>query len=115
MHETSTSEEEYKPESDAGSISEVDDKRRRLNRESMLFDPERQNTRYNRVSLPSKIPVIEINEKASETREYHWLSKYEIIPSNSPFNRFLNNFKNGEFAPKVAEFQGEIQILESGY
>ena len=47
VEETSTSEEEYKPESDVGSISEVDDKRRRLNRESMLFDPEKQNTRYN--------------------------------------------------------------------
>ena len=50
--------------------------------------------------------MIEINEKASETCEYHWLAKYESIPSNTPFNRFLNKFKNGSFAPKIAAFQG---------
>ena len=100
VDESFSSGEEYKPDSDA------DDKRRRLNREAMLFDPEKQNTRYNGVPLPSKIPVIEINEKASETREYHWLSKYEVITSSTPFNRFLNKFKNGSFAPKIAAFEG---------
>ena len=106
VDETYTSEEEYKPESHAGSSSDVDDKRRRLNREALIFDPEKQATRYNGVHLPSKIPVIEIDEKVFKTREYHWLSKYELITSSSPFNKFLNKFKNGEFAPKVAEFQG---------
>ena len=76
-----------------------------MNRESHLFDPEKQNTTYNAKVLPYKIPVIEINQKASETCEYHWLAKYESIPSNSPFNRFLNKFKNGSFAPKIAEFK----------
>ena len=47
VDEPSTSGEEYKPDSDVGSISDADDKRRRLNREAMLFDPEKQNTRYN--------------------------------------------------------------------
>ena len=50
--------------------------------------------------------MIEINEKVSETCEYHWLSKYEIITSSTPFNRFLNKFKNGLFAPKIAAFEG---------
>jgi hypothetical protein len=106
VDESSMSGEEYKPESDSGSISEVDDKRRRLNREALLFDPEKQNTKYNGVPLPSKIPVIEINEKASDTREYHWLSKYEIVTSSTQFNRFLNKFKNGSFAPKIATLDG---------
>ena len=44
VDEPSTSGEEYKPDSDVGSISDADDKRRRLNREAMLFDPEKQNT-----------------------------------------------------------------------
>ena len=50
--------------------------------------------------------MVEINEKVSETSEYHWLAKYESVPSNSHFNKFLNKFKNGAFAPKTAEFQG---------
>ena len=50
--------------------------------------------------------MIEINEKVTDVVDYHWLSRYESIPSNLPFNKFLNQFKNGEFAPKVAEFQG---------
>ena len=77
-----------------------------MNRESHLFDPEKQRTKYNTKPLPTKIPVIEINEKASETAEYHWLAKYECVPSNVPFYRFLNKFKNGPFAPKIAEFEG---------
>ena len=52
--EISNLEEDYKPESDVGSISDVDDKRRRLNREAMLFDPEKQNTRYNGVATLTK-------------------------------------------------------------
>ena len=100
------SEEDYKPESDEESASDIDTKRRHLYREALVFDPEKQNTVCNMKPLPTKIPVIEINEKASETCEYHWLAKYESIPSNTPFNRFLNKFKNGSFAPKIAAFQG---------
>ena len=86
-----------------------------MNREALLFDPVVQNTKYNRKATPNKIPIIEINEKPSETAEYHWLSKYESIPSNSPFNRFLNKFKNGPFAPKIAEFQGvRYRFLRAG-
>ena len=96
----------YKPESEEDSLSAMDDKRHRLNREALYFDPEKQNTKYNMKTLPAKIPVIEINESTTETAEYHWLAKYDSIPSNSPFNKFLNKFKNGEFAPKVAEFEG---------
>ena len=104
--ESYKSEEEYKPESEVESVSDVDDERQRSNREAHLFDPEKQITKYNKIRLPRKIPVIEIDEKPSETAEYHWLKNYEVIPSNSLFNRFLNKFKNGYFAPKVAEFQG---------
>ena len=86
-----------------------------MNRESHLFDPEKQNTTYNAKPLPTKIPVIEINERATETASYYWLARYESIPSNSPFNKFLNKFKNGEFAPKVAEFQGvRYSVLRVG-
>ena len=86
-----------------------------MNRESHLFDPEKQNTTYNAKPLPTKIPIIEINEKASATSEYYWLVRYESIPSNSPFNKFLNKFKNGEFSPKVAEFQGvRYSVLRVG-
>ena len=94
------SEEDYTPETD------VDTKRRRMNREALAFDPVTQLTRYNTKKYPEKIPVIEINEKATETQEYHWLAKYESVPSNTQFNRFLNKFKNGSFAPKVASFDG---------
>ena len=108
-------EEEYKLESESESSSDVDTKRRRLNRESLLFDPEKQQTKYNSKPLPKKIPVVEINENLSETSEYHWLAKYESVPSNSPFNKFLNKFKNGAFAPKTAEFQGvRYRLLRVG-
>ena len=100
----SDSDEEYKPESDP--VSNVDDKRRWLNRESHLFDPENQITKYNTKVLPDKIPVVDIMERAIETASYHWLAKYDSVPSNSPFNKFLNKFKNGSFAPKIAEFEG---------
>ena len=95
-------EEEYTPELE----SDVYDKRRRKNKEALLFDPEKQITKYNTKSVPAVIPVIEISEKASETCEYHWLSKYKSIQSNTQFNRFLNKFKNGAFAPKIASFEG---------
>ena len=36
-----------------------------------------------------------MNEKVSETASYHWLSRYESIPSDSKFNSFLNKFKPG--------------------
>ena len=51
----------YKPESEEDSLSAMDDKRHRLNREALYFDPEKQNTKYNMKTLPAKIPVIEIN------------------------------------------------------
>ena len=100
--------DEYQPDTDADldDDGDIDTKRRKLNKESLLFDAEKQRTKYNTKSLPTKIPVIDINEKASETAEYHWLAKYESVPSNVPFNRFLNKFKNGPFAPKIAEFEG---------
>ena len=104
--ESVESDDEYQPEPELDDSSDVDNKRRKLDRESHLFDPEKQRTKYNTKPLPTKIPVIEINEKASETAEYHWLVKYECIPSNVPFYRFLNKFKNGPFAPKIAEFEG---------
>ena len=103
--ESAESDDEYQPEPELDNGSDVDNKRRKLNRESHLFNLEKQRTKYNNKPLPTKIPVIEINEKASETAEYHWLAKYECIPSNVPFNRFLNKFKNGPFAPKIAEFE----------
>ena len=110
VQEVYCSEEDYKPESnsESESVSDADEKRRRVNRESVLFDPETQVTRYNTRSLPTNIPVIEIDEKPSETKEYHWIAKYESVPSNSPFNSFLNHtFKQPQALPSImAEFQG---------
>ena len=113
--ESHKSDEDYKPESEVESVSGMDDKKHQLNKESHLFDPEKQNTQYNMKPLPTKIPVIEINERATETASYYWLARYESIPSNSPFNRFLNKFKNGVYAPKVAEFEGvQYRFLQVG-
>ena len=69
--ESEDSEDEYKPDTEVESVSDVDEKRRRLNREALLFDPVVQNTKYNRKATPNKIPIIKINEKPSETAEYH--------------------------------------------
>ena len=88
--EIDESEEEFKLDSDSESSSGIDSKRRRLNKNSHFFDPEKQVTKYNTRLLPSRIPIIEVNEKPSETKEYHWLAKYECVPSDSPFNSFLN-------------------------
>ena len=52
-----------------------------MNREALIFDAEKQNTQYNARQLPAKIPVIEINEKASETAEYYWLAHKENNPN----------------------------------
>ena len=87
-------------------LSDLDDKSRRLNRESNLFDPEKQTTQYNTKPLPKNTPIVESNEKPSETASYSWLVRYEVIHSNTPFNKFLNKFKMGVFAPTIAEFQG---------
>ena len=107
--------EDYKPESDVEVSADIDERRRQLNKESISFDPEKQSTKYNSRELPKKIPVIEINEKVTDTVDYHWLSRYESIPSNSQFNKFLNQFKNGVFAPKVAEFEGvRYRFLKAG-
>ena len=100
------SEEEYKPESDSEVSVVIDEKRRKGNREALFFDPENQHTRYNSKPLPSNLVVVEINERASETSTYQWLSRYQSVTSSSPFNKFLNKFKNGEFAPEIAEFGG---------
>ena len=48
------SDEDYKPESETDSVSDLDDKRRQLNRESHLFDPEKQNTTYKTKPLKSQ-------------------------------------------------------------
>ena len=55
------SEEEYKPESDSETSPDIDEKRRKGNREALFFDPEKQHTRYNSTPLPSNLVVIEIN------------------------------------------------------
>ena len=34
------------------------------------------------------------------------MAQYEIIPSSCAFNKILNKFKMGVFAPLVAEFEG---------
>ena len=74
--------------------------------QATFFDPENQKTRYNDIRLPDKIPIIEINEKPSETKEYHWLKTYTAVPSNSPFNAFLNTFKYPMvFGYKIDTFQ----------
>ena len=94
---THDSEDDYalESESESEASSGLDNKRRRLNKNSHFFDPVKQKTKYNTRLLPAKIPIIEINEKPSETREYSWLAKYECVPSDSRFNAFLNaNFRN---------------------
>ena len=70
--EKDESDEEFKMDSDSESSSGIDAKRRRLNKNSHFFDPEKQVTKYNMRLLPSRIPIIEINEKPSEMKEYHW-------------------------------------------
>ena len=88
--EYSKSEEEYKPESEVESVGDLNTERRRLNRQAHIFDPERQITKYNKIPLPKEIPVILINEKLSDTAEYHWLKTYESITSTSKFNSFTS-------------------------
>ena len=57
-------EEEFKigSDSDSEAISDMDTKRRQANKNSHLFDPEKQKTKYNKKSLPDKIPIVEISE-----------------------------------------------------
>ena len=113
--ESTKSDQDYNPDDDVEISADIDERRRQLNKEAVLFDPKKQNTRYNSKPIPKKIPVIEINEKVTDTIDYHWLSRYESIPSNSQFNKFLNQFKNGVFAPKVAEFEGvRYRFLKAG-
>ena len=64
--ESDKSDEDYSPESETELLSDLDDKRRRLNREANLFDPEKQTTQYNTKPLPKNTPIVEINEKPSE-------------------------------------------------
>ena len=103
--------EEYKPESDFESSDDIDEKRRKSNMQALIFDPEKQVTRYNTTPLPGSKEGHPMNETVSETASYHWLSHYEIIPSDSKFNTFLNKFKpGGEFLTRrkcwFADFQG---------
>ena len=72
--EKKTSDSTYDPESEMDSVSDMDEKRRQHNRESMCFDPDNQPTKYNGAPIPSKIPVVEIDEKPSQTASYSWMS-----------------------------------------
>ena len=72
---------------------------------STPFDPDLQITKYNKTPLPKEIPIILINEKPSETAEYHWLKTYKVIQSNSKFNRFLNCFRLHK-PNAIYEFEG---------
>ena len=103
--EKNESEEEFKP--DEEDISDGDEKSRNSNRSgaSAPFDPDRQITKYNKTPLPKEIPIILIDEKPSETAEYHWLKSYKAIQSASKFNRFLNCFRL-EKPDVIREFEG---------
>ena len=97
------------------SASVLDTKRRKMNLEATLFDPEKQTTRYNGKSLSCKVPMVEITEKPNDTAEYHWLAKYDSVPSISPFNQFLNTFKSYLKIDTVREFQGiRYRYLRAG-
>ena len=104
--------EEYNPESEAESLCDIDEQKSKVSRSGHAapFDPKKQVTRYNLKKVPTVIPVIEITEKPSETAEYHWLKTYEVVPSNEPFNRFLNSFNstrsNYDNTRVVKEFRG---------
>ena len=105
------SDDDYKPESEeTESMLVVDEKRRQMNRDHLCFDPEKQVTNYNTKCLPIDIEVVCVNEKPSQTATYTWLSRYESVPSNSLFNKFLNdNFKHPHAYPgndTIAEFEG---------
>ena len=43
--EKNQSDDSYEPESDVASASDIDEKRRTMNREGLSFDPEKQNTK----------------------------------------------------------------------
>ena len=68
--ESHNSDEDYKPESEAESASDIDEKRRQMNREALCFDPEKKNTNYNGMRVTDEIEVIEINESAAATASY---------------------------------------------
>ena len=79
--------------------------------QALIFDPEKQVTRYNTTPIPSIKEGYPMKETVSETASYHWLSRYESIPSDSKFNAFLNKFKpGGEFLTRrkcwFTDFQG---------
>ena len=73
-----------------------------------MFNPEKQYTRYNKKPHPGKPRTIhQINEKPSETARYAWIGRYEVVPSDSPFNQFLNGFKSGSGKEiRIEEFGG---------
>ena len=124
-NESTKSDEAYEPESDfdetysdidekkkkkKGLSSDIDESRKQANREALMFNPEKQYTRYNKKPVPGKPRMIHhINEKPSETARYAWLGRYEVVPSDSPFNQFLNGFKSGIIPPggvRIEEFDG---------
>ena len=61
-----------------------------------MFNPVQQYTKYNKKPVPGKPrTVYQINETPSETARYAWVARYEVVPSDSPFNQFLNGLKSG--------------------
>ena len=109
--EKDSTDEDYKPESDFESSDDIDEKRRKANIQALIFDPEKQITRYNTTPMPGTREGFPMNESLAETASYQWLSRYESIPSDSKFNAFLNKFKpKGEFLTRkrfyYADFNG---------
>ena len=105
--------EEYNPESEAESLCDIDEQKSKVSRSGHAapFDPQRQITKYNNIPCITKgCPVIEINETPTETSEYHWLAKYECVPSDSQFNMMLNQFKSSRayITDMTQEFRGVI-------
>ena len=101
------SEDDFKPDDDDECLSDVDERKPSSSRsgQSAYFDPDRQITRYNKKVLPKEIPVIPIDEKPFQTAEYHWLKNYEVIKSDSKFNRFLTCFRVHK-PNAIYEFEG---------
>ena len=65
-----TSDASCDPESEMDAVSDIDEKRRQNNRESLCFYPDKQTTKYNENPVPAEIPVVEIDEKPSQTASY---------------------------------------------
>ena len=122
--ESKKGDEDYEPESEfeetysdidekkekAGVSSDVDEARKKANREALCFNPQKQYTRYNTKPVPGKPRMVhQIDEKPTETARYAWIGRYEVVPSDSTFNMFLNGFKQPFFSrggPRIEEFGG---------